>query len=112
MREPATRLATATTLPLVLDSTEPAVIQAGLEALGGRAVVNSVNYEDGDGPDSRFAKIARARAGARCGSRRAHHRRGRPGAHGRVEGPRRRPDHPRPARQLGLRGRGHHRRLL
>lgn len=58
MRELATRLATATTLPLVLDSTEPAVIQAGLEALGGRAVVNSVNYEDGDGPESRFAKIA------------------------------------------------------
>ncbi|GAA4977195.1 methionine synthase [Yinghuangia aomiensis] len=58
MRELATRLATATTLPLVLDSTEPAVIKAGLEALGGRAVVNSVNYEDGDGPDSRFAKIA------------------------------------------------------
>ncbi|NUR26925.1 MAG: dihydropteroate synthase, partial [Catenulispora sp.] len=56
MRELATRLATATTLPLVLDSTEPAVIQAGLEALGGRAVVNSVNYEDGDGPESRFAK--------------------------------------------------------
>ncbi|HSA52044.1 MAG TPA: methionine synthase, partial [Yinghuangia sp.] len=58
MRELATRLATATTLPIVLDSTEPAVIQAGLEALGGRAVVNSVNYEDGDGPDSRFARMA------------------------------------------------------
>jgi 5-methyltetrahydrofolate--homocysteine methyltransferase len=28
-----------------------------LERLGGRAVVNSVNYEDGDGPDSRFARI-------------------------------------------------------
>ena len=25
--------------------------------LGGRAVVNSVNYEDGDGPGSRFARI-------------------------------------------------------
>ena len=25
--------------------------------LGGRAIVNSVNYEDGDGPDSRFGKI-------------------------------------------------------
>ncbi|MGA0852283.1 MAG: vitamin B12 dependent-methionine synthase activation domain-containing protein, partial [Candidatus Nanopelagicaceae bacterium] len=29
----------------------------GLESLGGRCVINSVNYEDGDGPDSRFAKI-------------------------------------------------------
>jgi 5-methyltetrahydrofolate--homocysteine methyltransferase len=57
MREVVSRLATAATLPLVLDSTEPAVIQAGLELLGGRAVVNSVNYEDGDGPDSRIARI-------------------------------------------------------
>jgi 5-methyltetrahydrofolate--homocysteine methyltransferase len=57
MREIAGRLATAATLPLVLDSTEPAVIEAGLELLGGRAVVNSVNYEDGDGPQSRMARI-------------------------------------------------------
>ena len=58
MRELASRLATASTLPLVLDSTEVAVLEAGLEMLGGRAVLNSVNYEDGDGPDSRFAKVA------------------------------------------------------
>jgi 5-methyltetrahydrofolate--homocysteine methyltransferase len=51
------RFATASTLPLVLDSTEPAVIEAGLELLGGRSVINSVNYEDGDGPDSRFARV-------------------------------------------------------
>jgi 5-methyltetrahydrofolate--homocysteine methyltransferase len=57
MAELAGRLATASTLPLVLDSTEPEVIRAGLEALGGRAVVNSVNYEDGDGPGSRFAQM-------------------------------------------------------
>ncbi len=57
MAELASRLATAATLPLVLDSTEPEVIRAGLERLGGRAVVNSVNYEDGDGPDSRIARM-------------------------------------------------------
>ncbi|HEX4789296.1 MAG TPA: methionine synthase [Actinospica sp.] len=57
MNELASRLATASTLPIVLDSTEPAVLQAGLEHLGGRAVINSVNYEDGDGPDSRFTRI-------------------------------------------------------
>ena len=51
------RLATSSTLPLVLDSTEPAVLEAGLENYGGRALINSVNYEDGDGPNSRFAKI-------------------------------------------------------
>ncbi|MFD0419263.1 methionine synthase [Streptomyces sp. NPDC127108] len=57
MQELAGRFATASTLPIVLDSTEVPVIQAGLEKLGGRAVINSVNYEDGDGPDSRFAKV-------------------------------------------------------
>src|SRR5215469_7717531 len=57
MREIAGRLATAATLPLVLDSTEPAVIEAGLELIGGRSVINSVNYEDGDGPDSRIARL-------------------------------------------------------
>jgi len=56
-RELVSRLATATTLPLVLDSTEPAVLEAGLECMGGRAMINSVNYEDGDGPTSRFARI-------------------------------------------------------
>ena len=57
MAELASRLATASTLPLVLDSTEPDVISAGLEMLGGRVVVNSVNYEDGDGPQSRIATV-------------------------------------------------------
>ncbi len=51
------RLATASTLPIMLDSTEPAVLRAGLERLGGRCVVNSVNYEDGDGPDSRYQRV-------------------------------------------------------
>ncbi|GAA2803348.1 methionine synthase [Kitasatospora aburaviensis] len=58
MKEVAGRLATASTLPIVLDSTEPDVLRAGLEALGGRAVLNSVNYEDGNAPDSRFGRIA------------------------------------------------------
>ncbi|MFJ9177382.1 methionine synthase [Streptomyces sp. NPDC102360] len=59
MKELAGRFATASTLPIVLDSTEVDVIQAGLEKLGGRAVINSVNYEDGDGPESRFAKVTK-----------------------------------------------------
>ena len=57
MGQLASRFATSSTLPIVLDSTEPAVLKAGLEHLGGRCVINSVNYEDGDGPSSRFAKI-------------------------------------------------------
>ncbi|MFE4874353.1 methionine synthase [Streptomyces sp. NPDC056682] len=59
MAELAGRFATASTLPIVLDSTELPVIEAGLEKLGGRAVINSVNYEDGDGPESRFAKVTK-----------------------------------------------------
>ncbi|MCW2801823.1 MAG: methionine synthase [Propionibacteriaceae bacterium] len=57
MRELAFRFATASTLPIVLDSTEPPVLQAGLECLAGRSVINSVNYEDGDGEGSRFRRI-------------------------------------------------------
>ena len=57
MSELASRLATSSTLPIMLDSTEPDVLKAGLEHLGGRSIINSVNYEDGDGPTSRFARI-------------------------------------------------------
>ncbi|MFF2317979.1 methionine synthase [Arthrobacter sp. NPDC058097] len=57
IKEVVSRFASASTLPLVIDSTEPPVLQAGLEHIGGRPVINSVNYEDGDGPDSRFARI-------------------------------------------------------
>ncbi|MDQ1685231.1 MAG: 5-methyltetrahydrofolate--homocysteine methyltransferase [Frankiaceae bacterium] len=53
----AFRLATASTLPLVLDSTEPAVIEAGLQMLGGRCVINSVNYEEGTASGSRAARL-------------------------------------------------------
>lgn len=59
MAELAGRFATASTLPIVLDSTELDVLRAGLEKLGGRAVINSVNYEDGDGPESRFQKVTK-----------------------------------------------------
>ena len=57
MRDAASRLATASTLPIMLDSTEPPAIEAGLECLAGRAVVNSVNFEDGEEPGSRFRVV-------------------------------------------------------
>ncbi|GAB2696315.1 methionine synthase [Nocardia thraciensis] len=59
MSELASRLATASTLPIMLDSTETPVLRAGLEHLGGRCAINSVNYEDGDGPESRFQQTMR-----------------------------------------------------
>ena len=86
MRELAGRFATASTLPIMLDSTEPPVIEAGLEMLGGRASINSVNFEDGDGPESRFARVMPAGRRARRRRGRADHRRGGPGPHRRVEG--------------------------
>jgi 5-methyltetrahydrofolate--homocysteine methyltransferase len=58
MREVASRLATSSTLPIMLDSTEPAVVEAGLQLLGGRCVLNSVNFEDGEAAGSRFDSIA------------------------------------------------------
>jgi 5-methyltetrahydrofolate--homocysteine methyltransferase len=58
-QEVVSRLATASTLPLVLDSTEPDVLRAGLELVGGRPVVNSVNFEDGEAEGSRFDRIIR-----------------------------------------------------
>jgi 5-methyltetrahydrofolate--homocysteine methyltransferase len=43
----------------MLDSTESAVIRAGLERIGGRCVVNSIHLEDGDGPDSNYQQKLR-----------------------------------------------------
>jgi 5-methyltetrahydrofolate--homocysteine methyltransferase len=53
------RYATQSTLPLVIDSTEPDVIEAALVRLGGRATINSVNLEDGRGKADRLLALAR-----------------------------------------------------
>ncbi|MGH3666408.1 MAG: homocysteine S-methyltransferase family protein, partial [Egibacteraceae bacterium] len=45
--EVVNRLATQSTLPLVIDSTELDVVSTALRRIGGRAVINSVNLEDG-----------------------------------------------------------------
>ena len=59
MAQVTDRLATRSTLPLVLDSTEVDVIAAGLRRLGGRAVINSVNLEDGRRKADRLFGLAR-----------------------------------------------------
>jgi 5-methyltetrahydrofolate--homocysteine methyltransferase len=59
MDELARRLATSATAPLVLDSTEANVVEAGLQWIGGRPVLNSVNLEDGDGPGTRLDTFLR-----------------------------------------------------
>ena len=59
MKELASRFAVEVTAPLVLDSTQPEVMEAGLEHLGGRSVLNSANLEDGDGEGSRVDRVLR-----------------------------------------------------
>ncbi len=61
------RLATQSTLPLVIDSTEPEVIEAGLTRLGGRAVINSVNLEDGRDKADSLLGLARQHGAAVIG---------------------------------------------
>jgi len=48
MREVVTRFNRQITTPLLIDSTDPAVIEEALKRHGGRAVVNSINLEDGE----------------------------------------------------------------
>ncbi len=57
MDEIARRFATQASVPLVLDSTEWQVMEAGLRHVGGRAILNSANLEDGELPDSRFDRV-------------------------------------------------------
>ncbi|MGA1408942.1 MAG: methionine synthase [Prochlorotrichaceae cyanobacterium] len=54
MRELVSRLVTNVTLPLMLDSTEWTKMEAGLKVAGGKCILNSTNYEDGD---DRFFKV-------------------------------------------------------
>jgi len=48
MKEVIRRFNTQVQIPLMIDSTEPAAIEAALELIGGRAIVNSINLEDGE----------------------------------------------------------------
>ncbi len=57
MDEVARRFATQVSVPITLDSTEPEVMQAGLEWIGGRALLNSANLEDGEGVGSRLDRV-------------------------------------------------------
>ncbi|MEI7592022.1 MAG: methionine synthase [Actinomycetes bacterium] len=57
MDEIASRFATQCSVPLVLDSTEPEVMEAGLMWLGGRAILNSANLEDGFADGSRLDRV-------------------------------------------------------
>lgn len=57
MEAVASRFATQSTAPLMVDSTEAPVVETALAWIGGRAVINSINLEDGDAPGTRFDKV-------------------------------------------------------
>ena len=57
MGEIASRFATQASLPLVFDSTEPPVMEMGLQHSGGKAILNSANLEDGFAPGSRLDRV-------------------------------------------------------
>ncbi len=54
MRELVSRIVNNVTLPLMLDSTEWQKMEAGLKVAGGKCILNSTNYEDGE---ERFFKV-------------------------------------------------------
>ncbi|MFN9694688.1 MAG: methionine synthase [Synechococcaceae cyanobacterium] len=54
MQALVSRLVTNVNLPLMLDSTEWQKMEAGLKVAGGKCLLNSTNYEDGD---ERFLKV-------------------------------------------------------
>src|SRR3989441_5930794 len=62
MDEIAAPVATQASVPLVLDSTESPVMEAGLQWLGGRAILNSANLEDGEGDGTRFDRVMKLAA--------------------------------------------------
>ncbi|MDZ7678617.1 MAG: dihydropteroate synthase [Acidimicrobiales bacterium] len=57
MDEIASRFATQSTVPIMVDSTEPPVVEAALKWIGGKPILNSVNLEDGAEPGTRLARF-------------------------------------------------------
>ncbi len=59
MDQIAGRFATQASLPLVFDSTEPLVLEAGLQHHGGKALLNSANLEEGEEEGKRMDRVFR-----------------------------------------------------
>jgi 5-methyltetrahydrofolate--homocysteine methyltransferase len=59
MTEVVSRLRGAVTTPLVIDSTELPVLEAGLKLYGGKAILNSINFENGEEDAVARVKLAR-----------------------------------------------------
>jgi 5-methyltetrahydrofolate--homocysteine methyltransferase len=65
MGELVSRVVRQVNAPLMLDSTEPAVLEAGLQRAAGRCVVNSINLEDGEARMNAVCPLLK-RYGAAC----------------------------------------------
>ncbi|KDE19881.1 methionine synthase [Acetobacter aceti 1023] len=59
MDEVIKRFTSSVNAPLVIDSTETPVIEAALKLHGGKPIINSINFEDGEGPASDRMTLAR-----------------------------------------------------
>ncbi len=59
MSEMVTRMRGTITAPLVIDSTELIVLEAALKLYGGKAIINSINFEDGEEPAHARMKLAK-----------------------------------------------------
>jgi 5-methyltetrahydrofolate--homocysteine methyltransferase len=59
MTEVVSRMRGAVQSPLVIDSTELPVLEEALALYGGKAVINSINFEDGEEPAEKRLKLAR-----------------------------------------------------
>lgn len=59
MVEAIRRFNTQIALPIVIDSTEAAVVEEALKRCAGRAIINSVNFEDGTDKADRIVALAR-----------------------------------------------------
>nr|WP_243454918.1 methionine synthase [Meiothermus sp. CFH 77666] len=64
MREVLRRFATSVPIPIMIDSTQPEVMEEALLHLGGRAILNSVNLEDGLEKFDRVAALAKRHGAA------------------------------------------------
>jgi len=59
MHEMVTRMRGSITAPLVIDSTELVVLEETLKLYGGKAIINSINFEDGEEPAIARMELAR-----------------------------------------------------
>ncbi len=59
MNAVVSRLVGQVTAPLVIDSTEYTVLEQALKLYGGKPVINSINFEDGEEPAAQRLKLAK-----------------------------------------------------